>query len=222
MRSMIVVVDIPDAQRLPALQVRGPFAGIAEFLGQDPVVALDLPVVERCVGADPLVTGCVQDRREDPGLIAGRVVGGDTVNIIDAVGSEGPCLVHEIDCGNSFLVIESFCIGQPRVAIDRRMQEQATSPGAALLGTGRGFGLLRTGAVDAPAAAVGYPLGLLHIDVNHMNRPASHDTAWCPVAVAVGADEPAAVQSKMRELAGRGAHRDGNTCDVEFERDAPG
>jgi len=38
-----LVVHVPDSERFCALVFGLPFAGIEEFLGQDPVVALHLP-----------------------------------------------------------------------------------------------------------------------------------------------------------------------------------
>ena len=40
--SIVVVVDVPNAYCLSALLVGGPFAGVEEFLGRNPLVAFDL------------------------------------------------------------------------------------------------------------------------------------------------------------------------------------
>ena len=40
MRSMVVVMDIPDTEGVGPLLLRGPFTGVKELLGQDSVVAL--------------------------------------------------------------------------------------------------------------------------------------------------------------------------------------
>jgi hypothetical protein len=45
---MVVVVHVPHAQGGGALVFAGPGAGVEEFLGQDPVIALDFAVVARC------------------------------------------------------------------------------------------------------------------------------------------------------------------------------
>ena len=48
--SMVVVVDVPDRDRGGAFGLAGPDPGVEEFLGQGPVVALDLAVVAGGVG----------------------------------------------------------------------------------------------------------------------------------------------------------------------------
>lgn len=52
---MVVVVDVPDVERVGSVLLAGPFAGVEELLGQDPVVGLDLPVVAWSVRPDELV-----------------------------------------------------------------------------------------------------------------------------------------------------------------------
>lgn len=53
---MVVVVDVPHAERGYAFVFGGPFAGVEELFGQDPFVALYLAVVSRYAGRDALVT----------------------------------------------------------------------------------------------------------------------------------------------------------------------
>jgi hypothetical protein len=52
---MVVVVDVPDVDRVGSLLLAGPGVGIEELFGQDPLVALGLAVVARGVGAGALV-----------------------------------------------------------------------------------------------------------------------------------------------------------------------
>jgi len=54
--SVEVVVDVPDLQGGCAFVFGGPFVGVEELFNEDPVVALDFPVVARRVGRDPLVS----------------------------------------------------------------------------------------------------------------------------------------------------------------------
>ena len=59
MWSMVVVVDVPDADRPRSLGLAGPFAGVEEFLGEGALIALDLAVVLWLAGFDPLVSAGV-------------------------------------------------------------------------------------------------------------------------------------------------------------------
>ena len=51
--SVVVVVDVPHRKGLRSLGFAGPVPGVEELLGQNPVVALDLPVVPWGVRAVP-------------------------------------------------------------------------------------------------------------------------------------------------------------------------
>lgn len=65
--SMEVVVHVPHLKGCRAFVFGPPLAGVAELLGEDPVVALFLPVMPRRVRRDPLMP-CAQQGR--PGLQA--------------------------------------------------------------------------------------------------------------------------------------------------------
>lgn len=89
---MEVVVDVPDSECVCAFVFGGPFTGVEELLGEDPVVALHFPVVSRRVWRDPLVARSEQCTGEDLGAVAGPVVGDDPFDPSDAVCSEpGAC-----------------------------------------------------------------------------------------------------------------------------------
>src|SRR5665648_1082211 len=86
---MVVVVDVPDRDRGGAFGLAGPDAGVEEFLGQGPVVSLDLAVVPGRVGPDALVAG---DGGHGPGERLGgvvrAVVGDHPDQAANAVGGE--------------------------------------------------------------------------------------------------------------------------------------
>lgn len=47
MRSVVIVVNVPDFDGGAPLLLAGVFAGVEQFFGEDAVVAFDLPVVFR-------------------------------------------------------------------------------------------------------------------------------------------------------------------------------
>ena len=79
--------------------------------------------------------------------------------------------MHESDCGDCFFVIESFGVGQPGESVDRRMQVHIAGSGSGFGGRGNSSSLDASFAVNTPAAAIGDPADLLHVDVNHVTRP---------------------------------------------------
>lgn len=69
---MVVVVQVPDADCGRAFGFGRERAGVEQFLGEDPLVALGLAVVTRGVRAGALVSGGSAD---DPGEVVGEVAG---------------------------------------------------------------------------------------------------------------------------------------------------
>lgn len=119
---MIVVVDIPHPDRLGSSGFRGVRAGIEKFLGQDPVIPLDLAVMARSVRRGVLMPPHLKRVIEAPGPVAGPVVGDDPVDAGDAVSGEedtGPA--PEAGRSRAALVIESFGVGQSGEPVDRRV-----------------------------------------------------------------------------------------------------
>ena len=55
MRSVVIVVNIPDFDRGAPLLLAGVFAGVEQFFGEGAVVAFDFPVVFRRVRLDAVV-----------------------------------------------------------------------------------------------------------------------------------------------------------------------
>lgn len=55
MRSVVIVVNIPDFDGSAPLSFAGVLAGVQQFFGEDTVVAFDLPVMFRGVRLDPVV-----------------------------------------------------------------------------------------------------------------------------------------------------------------------
>lgn len=84
MGPAVVVVDVPDAKGFAALVFGGPHAGVEEFRGQDPVVALESRCVRR-VGRDPLVVRPEQRACECVGAVARSVVRDDAIDVGDAM-----------------------------------------------------------------------------------------------------------------------------------------
>ena len=87
---MIVVVVVPDFDCLASLLLGCVGAGVEAFIGQEPVVALNLAVVSGRVGADALVT---TDERLDRALeccggVVAAVVGDQPGDAGDAVSGE--------------------------------------------------------------------------------------------------------------------------------------
>lgn len=105
---------------------------------------------------------------EDVGAVVVAVVGDDPVDLDPVGGEEGPGSVPEPDRGLGFLVVQGLGVGQPAVPVDCRVQVGVSDPGtlAAFAGQGR----LRAAAVGPPAASVGDPAELLHIQVDHVSR----------------------------------------------------
>lgn len=79
---MVVVVNVPDRKGLGLLGLRGPCPGVEEFLGQDSVLALDLPAVAWSVGGDALVAASLEDVGKVGGPVAGAVVGDNPRSIL--------------------------------------------------------------------------------------------------------------------------------------------
>src|SRR5450756_951236 len=137
---MVVVVDVPDRDRGGAFGLAGPDPGVEEFLGQGPVVALDLAVVAGGVGAGALVAwGDGSDgARERGGLVVRAVVGDDPYQPVDAVGGEErPGAVEEGDRGGGLLVAQVLGVGQAGVAVDGGVQVDVAGAGPGGLGPRR-------------------------------------------------------------------------------------
>src|SRR5690606_2844329 len=155
------------------------------------------------------------------GAVAGAVVGDQAVDVGDAVaGEEGPRAVDEPDRGAGFFIGQGFGVGQAGVAIDGGVQIGVAGPLAPSFAAGDLPGMLAVFAVDAPAAAVGNPAGLLHVQMDHVPRPAGDDLAWLPVGGASGVDEPPPVEAELQQVPSDGPHRDSDALGGEFGGDA--
>jgi len=95
---------------------------------------------------------------------------------------------EEPDRGRRGLIREVFGVGQPGVPIDRGVQVDIAGPGALGLGPGDGLGRVGAAAVGAPAAAVGDPPDLLHVQMHHVAGIAGGDPARHPVVRPVGVE----------------------------------
>jgi hypothetical protein len=102
-------------QTAMALRLAEVVAGVEDFFGQDPLVALGFVVVARGERFGLLVLGAVaDDSGEVPRAVAGAVLGDHPVDVGDPVGGEpglGPC--QEPGGGGAPLVVERLGIGQP-------------------------------------------------------------------------------------------------------------
>src|SRR5690606_19019905 len=196
---------------------------LEELFSQDAVVTLDLPVVPWRVWGDALVSAIADRVGEGGRAVAGAVVGHDPLELRDAVGRE-PCSrpVEESDCGHGFLVGQCLGVSEPRVAVDRRVQEDIAGLHAACLRSSYGLGFGAVLAVCAPAAAVGNASGLLHVDVHHVTGALGDDLLRLPVGFAVRVDELPAVQAELREQPCDRATADRGSILMQLERDSRG
>src|SRR5699024_2333783 len=125
MRPMIVVMVDPDADRFAALALGVESVGVEAFLGEDPLVALDFPVVPGRVRPGPLMPRRmrVHGAHERLRAVVGAVVGDHPDQAIDDVRSEeSPGPGEETDGGRGGLVLEGFGVGEAGVAIDCGVQ----------------------------------------------------------------------------------------------------
>lgn len=135
-------------------------AGVEEFFGQDPLVALDFAVVAWGVGPDAVVARCERcdGADEGGGTVVRPVVGHDAGDPADAVsGEKGAGPVEEADGSGGGLIGQMLGVGQPGEAIDDGVQVDVAALGAAVLlgfGAAGGPGGRATAAVGAPATAV--------------------------------------------------------------------
>ena len=167
---MIVVVVDPDVDRFALFVFGVEGVGVEAFLGEDPLVALDFPVVPGRVGPGPLMPRGVRGHGPHEGLraIVRAVIGDDPDQAIDAVSSEeGPGPTEESNGGCCGLVSEGFGVGEAGVAVDRGVQI-----GVAPALMARPFA---AAAMDSPAATGGDLADLLHVQVEHVAREASDD-----------------------------------------------
>lgn len=132
---MIVVLN-PDFHRFCSgrLGVVGP--RIEAFLGQNPLISLDLAVMPRRVGPDPLMDPAevVHRLREDAGSEVHPVIGDHPAQPGDALGGE-ECsgLVQELHRGGGLLVLDHLGVGKAGVSIDCRVQVGIAADLVALL-----------------------------------------------------------------------------------------
>ena len=146
-------------------------AGVEEFLGQDPVVALYLAVMPGCVGPDPLMDDVFGSKAlgELAAGVTRAVVSDPPADVGDAVGSEERFRVApEPEQGVGGLVREGFGVGESGEPVDRRVEVGVADLAA--------FGDVAA-AVEAPTPALGDPADLLHVQVDHVTAVAGSDRA---------------------------------------------
>lgn len=107
-------MDVPDSYRGRAGVLAIELAGVEEFLGQNSLVALHLPVVARGVRLRLLMSrASADDPGEVTGAVAGPVVGDDPVDVRDAVGGEPDLGSAQERCsGGSLLVGQGLGVGE--------------------------------------------------------------------------------------------------------------
>lgn len=194
---------------------------IEELFGENSVVPLHFSVVAWGVRFDSLVARSEHGSGECVGSVAGSVVGDYPLDSGDAVSGEPRSgAMHESDGCSRFLVRERFGVGKPGVAVDGGVQVHISAAFAFGLASGDGAGVVAAASVGAPSAAVGDASDFLDVDVDLVTWASGGDPARLAVVVAVRIDEPAAVQSHERKVAGDGASADVDAVIVEFERDA--
>lgn len=75
------------------------------------------------------MSAAAESGSEGPRAIAGSVVGHDPFDGGDAVGGEPVAgSGQELNCGDSLLIVGGFRVSQSRVAVDRGMQVDVSSP----------------------------------------------------------------------------------------------
>ena len=214
---MIVVMVDPDADRLATLVLGVESVGVEAFFGEDPLVALDFPVVSGRVGAGPLVPRRVRVHGPSEGLraVVGAVVGDHPDQAADAVSSEErPRPAEEGDRGCRGLVLQGLGVGEAGVAVDRGVQIGVAH---ALLAR-----LRMAAAVESPAAAVGDLADLLHVQVEHVAGEAGDDLPALAVVLPGRVEVPAAGDPKALQPAPDGPDAVVVAAGGELESDAAG
>src|SRR6478609_7961193 len=171
---MVVVAVQEPCEGCGSFVVGRPGLPVRPLPGERPVVPLDLPVGLRPIGLRELVDRGAERLVERSPAVAGPVVGQHPVDLLNAVCSEELSLSSpETRCRERLLIRQFLGIGQPGVVIDRGVQEGISRPLAPL----RGSVPIAAPAVSVPAAAVGDPSDLLHVDVHHV----AGDRVFVPV-----------------------------------------
>src|SRR5699024_1155567 len=217
MRPMIVVMVDPDADRFAALALGVESVGVEAFLGEDPLVALDFPVVPGRVRPGPLMPRRmrVHGAHERLRAVVGAVVGAHPDQAIDAVRSEeSPGPGEETDGGRGGLVLEGFGVGEAGVAIDCGVQVGVAHALLALLRV--------AAAVESPASTGGDLSDLLHVQVDHVTREAGDDLPGLAVVLTGRVEVSAAGDPEALQPAPDGADAVMVAATGELECDAAG
>src|SRR4051812_18406681 len=181
-----VVMVQPVRERVAAGGVAEVDLGVGPLVEHGAVVALDLAVGLGPVGPGPLVggAGLAQRRGEDPGAVAGAVVGQDPLDALDAgVGEERSGAAPEPGRGLLALVVEQLGVGQPGVVIDGVVQERVAGARPAVA-----FALFP--AVNLVPATIGDVAELLDVDVHQITGSLVFVAAHDPPGGAVEMGQP--------------------------------
>src|SRR5699024_2661326 len=153
---MVVVVMIPDRDRVASVVLAVVGAGVEALVGHQSLVALDLPVVPGGIDPDPLVAADEAAGRAAERLrgVVAAVVGDQPGDLSDAVlGEERQSAMEESDRGRGCLILERLCVGQAGEPVLHGVEVGVADPRFVSPLTGQG--LRAAAAAGRPAAASG-------------------------------------------------------------------
>src|SRR5699024_8758793 len=182
-------------------------AGVETFVGHQPLVALDLPVVPWCVGPSALLPANERAGRaaERLGGVVAAVVSDQSGDLGDPVlGEEHQRAVEEPDGRHGSLVLESLGVGQAGEPVLHRVEVGVAD--LLLMSALARQGLVAAAAVGPPAAAVGNLPDLLHVHVDHVHGVAGDDLPWAAQVLPLRSDVPDPVQAQAVQPARHSPH----------------
>src|SRR5690606_4393831 len=154
-RPVVVVVVEEVRERGAAFTLGRVVADVGPFPGQRPVIAFDLPIRPRGVGAGALVLRADRGERVCPGrrAVAGAVVGQYAADHRAVVGGEeADGAVPEGDRGDGLLVLQGRGVGEPGVVVEGGVKVGVADLPSAGAGAFGGAGGIGAHPVHAPAA----------------------------------------------------------------------
>ena len=146
-------------------------AGVGPLRGEGAVEAFDLPVGLGPVGAGEFVLDLAEGVVEEPGPVAGPVVGHHPQHGHAVGGIEGVGALPEPGGGFFLLVGQDLRVDDSGVVVDCGVQEGMTDPGAPV-------SLAGLAAEGAPTTAVGDAAEFLHVHVHEIAGILSFVADW--------------------------------------------